>query len=216
MKTDFFKGTFYKNMLYCCGLNSLINLKTYIKVDNCSRNIENKHPFNIDICQAWKMANSSKQFSSIIDNSNFIDNNPLTSSLLAQHGYITIFASDLIKKENCSYFYSDSDQGGVLLTNKNNSILISNGYGDGRTSIYICEMNEDKKRPICKHDALKETASGLFKMSDTISGIWNIKAYDCDRNSKTLYTLKGLYFVYYYNKTVVFERIKTLEELQKK
>lgn len=214
MKTDFFKGTFYKNMLYCCGLNSLINFKSYINSDNFSRDIENKHSFNIDICQAWKMANSSKQFSSIIDDSNFIDNNPLTSSLLAKHGYITIFASDLIKKENCSYFYSDSDQGGVLLTNKNNSILISNGYGDGRTSIYICEMNKEKKDGIYKRNSLKEGALGLFKMADTISGIWNIKAYDCDRNSNTLYTLKGSYFVFYYDKTVVFERIKTLEELQ--
>lgn len=62
----------------------------------------------------------------------------------------------------------------------------------------------------------KDANPCVLHLSDvTISGVWNLKEYDCDRNSETLYTLKGAYFVYIEKKTIIFERYRTLEELQK-
>lgn len=64
---------------------------------------------------------------------------------------------------------------------------------------------------------IKDANHCVLHLSDvTISGVWNLKEYDCDRNSETLHVLKGAYFVYIEKKTVIFERYRTLEELQKK
>lgn len=184
----------------------LPNLKCFIQDDLERHKKENK--ICIDFYQAWKKASNFNAFLDCLNSQKFIENNPATASWLYDYKVLAVEVEVFLNNEKGKHFITYADRGGVLLTDKNNSneILISNHYGDGNTFIHIYE----NEKP------LLEGATGVLHLSDvTISGVWNLKEYDCDRNSETLHVLKGAYFVYTEKKTVIFERYRTLEELQK-
>lgn len=208
------KGNFEKSKKFRSLIKSdfnidvvVSNLKIFIQDDLERHHKENKTC--IDFYQAWKKASNFNAFLDCLNSQNFIENNPATASWLYDYKALAVEVEVFLNNEKGKHFITYADRGGVLLTDKNNSneILISNHYGDGNTFIHIYE----NEKP------LLEGATGVLHLSDvTISGVWNLKEYDCDRNSKTLHVLKGAYFVYTEKKTVIFERYRTLEELQKK
>lgn len=208
------KGNFEKSKKFRSLIKSdfnidvvVSNLKYFIQDDLERHQKENKTC--IDFYQAWKKASNFNDFLDCLNSQNFIENNPTTASWLYSHKALTIEIEAFLNNEKGKHFVTYADRGGVLLTDKDNSneMLISNHYGDGNTFIHIYENEK----------ALLEGASGVLHLSDvTISGVWNLKEYDCDRNSETLHTLKGAYFVFIEKKTIIFERYRTLEELQKK
>lgn len=208
MKGNFEKSKKFRNLIKSDFNLDLIlpNLKCFIQ-DDLERHKENKTC--IDFYQAWKKASNFNAFLDCLNSQKFIENNPATASWLYAYKALAVEVEVFLNNEKGKHFITYTDRGGVLLTDKNNSneILISNHYGDGNTFIHIYE----NEKP------LLEGATGVLQLSDvTISGVWNLKEYDCDRNSETLHVLKGAYFVYTEKKTVIFERYRTLEELQKK
>ncbi len=209
MKGNFEKSKKFRNLIKSDFDLDLIlpNLKYFIQDDLERHKKENKTC--IDFYQAWKKASNFNAFLDCLNSQNFIKNNPTTASWLYAYKALAVEVEAFLNNEKGKHFITYADRGGVLLTDKNNSneILISNHYGDGNTFIHIYE----NEKP------LLEGATGVLQLSDvTISGVWNLKEYDCDRNSETLHVLKGAYFVYTEKKTVIFERYRTLEELQKK
>lgn len=208
------KGNFEKSKKFRSLIKSdfnidvvVSNLKYFIQDDLERHHKENKTC--IDFYQAWKKASNFNDFLDCLSSQNFIENNLTTASWLYSHKIITVEIETFLNNEKGKHFMSYADRGGILLTDESNSneMLISNHYGDGNTFIHIYE----NEKP------LLDGASGVLHLSDvTISGVWNLKEYDCDRNSKTLHTLKGAYFVCIEKKTVIFERYRTLKELQKK
>lgn len=209
MKGNFEKSKKFRNLIKSDFDLDLIlpNLKYFIQDDLERHHKENKTC--IDFYQAWKKASNFNAFLDCLNSQNFIKNNPTTASWLYAYKVLAVEVEAFLNNEKGKHFITYADRGGVLLTDKNNSneILISNHYGDGNTFIHIYE----NEKP------LLEGATGVLQLSDvTISGVWNLKEYDCDRNSETLHVLKGAYFVYIEKKTVIFERYRTLEELQKK
>lgn len=209
MKGNFEKSKKFRNLIKSDFDLDLIlpNLKYFIQDDLERHHKENKTC--IDFYQAWKKASNFNAFLDCLNSQNFIKNNPTTASWLYDYKVLAVEVEAFLNNEKGKHFITYADRGGVLLTDKNNSneILISNHYGDGNTFIHIYE----NEKP------LLEGATGVLQLSDvTISGVWNLKEYDCDRNSETLHVLKGAYFVYIEKKTVIFERYRTLEELQKR
>lgn len=207
MKGNFEKSKKFRNLIKSDFDIDVIlpNLKYCIQDDLERHQKENKTC--IDFYQAWKKASNFNDFLDCLNSQKFIENNPTTASWL--YAYKALAVEVFLNNEKGKHFITYADRGGVLLTDKNNSneILISNHYGDGNTFIHIYE----NEKP------LLESVTGVLQLSDvTISGVWNLKEYDCDRNSETLHVLKGAYFVYTEKKTVIFERYRTLEELQKK
>lgn len=208
MKGNFEKSKKFRSLIKSDFNLDLIlpNLKYFIQDDLERHKKENK--ICIDFYQAWKKASNFNAFLDCLNSQKFIENNPATASWLYDYKVLAVEVEVFLNNEKGKHFITYADRGGVLLTDKNNSneILISNHYGDGNTFIHIYE----NEKP------LLEGATGVLQLSDvTISGVWNLKEYDCDRNSETLHTLKGAYFVYTEKKTVIFERYRTLEELQK-
>lgn len=208
------KGNFEKSKKFRSLIKSdfnvdvvVSNLKYFIQ-DDLERHQKEKKTC-IDFYQAWKKASNFNAFLDCLNSTNFIENNPATASWLYDYKALTVEVDAFLNNEKGKHFITYADRGGVLLTDISNSneMLISNHYGDGNTFIHIYE----NEKP------LLDGASGVLHLSDvTISGVWNLKEYDCDRNSETLHVLKGAYFVYTEKKTVIFERYRTLEELQKK
>lgn len=209
MKGNFEKSKKFRSLIKSDFNLDLIlpNLKCFIQ-DDLERHHKEKKTC-INFYQAWKKASNFNAFLDCLNSQKFIENNPATASWLYDYKVLTVEVEVFLNNEKGKHFITYADRGGVLLTDKNNSneILISNHYGDGNTFIHIYE----NEKP------LLEGATGVLHLSDvTISGVWNLKEYDCDRNSETLHVLKGAYFVYTEKKTVIFERYRTLEELQKK
>ena len=208
------KGNFEKSKKFRSLIKSdfnidvvLSNLKYFIQDDLERHKKENKNC--IDFYQAWKKASNFNDFLNCLNSQNFIENNLTTASWLYDYKALTVEVESFLCQEKCKHFVTYADRGGILLTDNSNSneMLISNHYGDGNTFIHIYENGKA---------LLKDANPCVLHLSDvTISGVWNLKEYDCDRNSETLHTLKGAYFVYIEKKTVIFERYRTLEELQK-
>lgn len=209
MKGNFEKSKKFRNLIKSDFDLDLIlpNLKYFVQDDLERHKKENK--ICIDFYQAWKKASNFNAFLDCLNSQNFIENNPTTASWLYDYKALTVEVDAFLNNEKGKHFMTYADRGGILLTDKSNSneMLISNHYGDGNTFIHIYE----NEKP------LLDGASGVLQLSDvTISGVWNLKEYDCDRNSETLHVLKGAYFVYIEKKIIIFERYRTLEELRKK
>lgn len=210
------KGKFEDNKKFCDMLKQdchhnidliLSNLRCFIQSD--LENHQKQKNNYIDFYQAWEKAVNFDAFLNCLNSKDFIKNNLTTASWLYNHNVIHVSLDTFLNKENCKHFITYADRGSLLLTDKSNlnEMLLSNHYGDGETSIYIYENGEA---------LLKDANPCVLHLSDvTISGVWNLKEYDCDCNSETLHVLKGAYFVYIEEKTVIFERYRTLEELQK-
>ena len=90
-------------------------------------------------------------------------------------------------------FYTMSDVGSVLVGNKEFGVCFHNGYGDGTTSVVLCE----------KWQAPKDAT-----FIDTIEGIFNIYNYDCSERDEEdiVVSLNGRYGVYCKAGTVYFEK----------
>lgn len=209
MKGNFEKSKKFRNLIKSdFNINVVLsNLKYFIQ-DDLERHQKEKKTC-INFYQAWKKASNFNAFLDCLNSQFFIENNPTTASWLYNHKAITVEIETFLNNEKGKHFMSYADRGGILLTDESNlnEMLISNHYGDGNTFIHIYE-NEKA--------LLKDVNPCVLHLSDvTISGIWKLKEYDCDRNSETLHILKGAYFVYIEKRTVIFERFKTLEELQK-
>lgn len=94
---------------------------------------------------------------------------------------------------------TESDIGSVLVGNKDMTMTISNGYGDGTTRIGVFEETNEitnKMRFVCQ-----------------VNGTFNVYDYDCYQTAEQLNsprniatTLSGHYYVYCYEGIVVFEK----------
>lgn len=94
---------------------------------------------------------------------------------------------------------TESDIGSVLVGNKDMTMTISNGYGDGTTRIGVFEKENEitnKMRFVCQ-----------------VNGTFNVYDYDCYQSAEQLNsprniatTLSGHYYVYCYEGIVVFEK----------
>ncbi|MDY4592729.1 MAG: hypothetical protein SO434_04950 [Eubacteriales bacterium] len=94
---------------------------------------------------------------------------------------------------------TESDIGSVLVGNKDMTMTISNGYGDGTTRIGVFEKENEitnKMRFVCQ-----------------VNGTFNVYDYDCYQTAEQLNsprniatTLSGHYYVYCYEGIVVFEK----------
>ncbi len=208
MKSNFEKSKKFRSLIKSdFNIDVVVsNLKYFIQDDLEKHQKEKKTC--IDFYQAWKKASNFNAFLDCLKSQNFIENNLKTASWLYSHKAITVEIETFLNNEKGKHFMSYADRGGILLTDESNlnEMLISNHYGVGNTFIHIYE----NEKP------LLEGVTSVLHLSDvTISGIWKLKEYDCDRNSETLHVLKGAYVVYIEKRTVIFERFKTLEELQK-
>lgn len=94
---------------------------------------------------------------------------------------------------------TESDIGSVLIGNKDMTMTISNGHGDGTTRIGIFEETNEityKMRFVCQ-----------------VNGTFNVYDYDCYKTAEQLNsprniatTLSGRFWVYCYEGIVVFEK----------
>lgn len=96
-------------------------------------------------------------------------------------------------------FYVNSDIGGVLVGTKDFGVCMSNGMGDGSTTVLVFNDREEFREWESEHRPVFNTS---------IEGSFNIYRDDCsDRNDKDVAAkLNGRYGVYYVGMTVVFEK----------
>lgn len=96
------------------------------------------------------------------------------------------FIKDVIKT------FSDIGSVKLMSIDRNQIILIPNGYGDGITRIGI----------LAEHDKFD---SMLMRYHCTIKGEWLIASYDC--GNKAVANLNGSYNVYSYDGIVIFKEV---------
>lgn len=93
-----------------------------------------------------------------------------------------------LQELGATYFVTLSDCGSVKIGNENFNINISNKYGDGETNVVVLEKNVD--------------INGLEFCTDC-EGNFNIYSHDTS-TTDIVYTCKGHYGIYNFEKLVVF------------
>lgn len=92
-------------------------------------------------------------------------------------------------------FKTYSDAGALKIGNKDFSILIPNGYGDGETRVAIIKLEEKKYYDL-----------EAFRFFTSVEGTFDIYDYDCDSSGDIIQTIEGRYGIYVYEGFVVFEQ----------
>lgn len=117
--------------------------------------------------------------------------NPYSQLTVEFRDEFKINIEDHLFKQNNDiiHFHTLSDVGGLKIGNKDFSIIIPNGYGDGETNVYISE----KKIHV------------PLEYYTFVKGTIEIDDYDCGGTIIT--TLKGTYHIYIGNGNVVFVQV---------
>lgn len=91
-------------------------------------------------------------------------------------------------------YKTDSDIGSVLVGTKEFGVALTNGCGDGETTVIVLDKGEE--------DKLRKDAT----FNTSIGGTFNIYSYDCSMRTDEdiLTTLSGQYGVYYWGYEVYF------------
>lgn len=96
-----------------------------------------------------------------------------------------------------------SDIGGVLCGNKDFSVVVPNGIGDGDTQVIICNITE--------YDSIRNKYGNKLSFVTSLKGKFNIYIYDCCKmyDDDVVATLDGEYLVYNIGDyaTVIFEKL---------